>query len=187
LTGRPPHTVSFWFIIRNVTEGDVPLATLGALWQVRACVVMCCGVLLRSACYSRRDVAGRHCNTLQHSATYCDTLQHTTTRCNTLHLSECGLRGRAAYYSGLALVGEGVDCSVLQCVAVCCSALQYVVVYCSVCSVLQCVIIRNIIEGTPPATLGALGLVCCSVLLCVAVCCSVLLGKWPKVTCRLLL
>jgi len=26
----------------------------------------------------------RHCNTLQHSATYCNTLQHTATHCNTL-------------------------------------------------------------------------------------------------------
>ena len=32
--GRPPHTLAFWFIIRNITEGDVPLATLGAVWQV---------------------------------------------------------------------------------------------------------------------------------------------------------
>jgi hypothetical protein len=32
-TGRPPHTLAFWFIIRNITEGDVPLATLGAVWQ----------------------------------------------------------------------------------------------------------------------------------------------------------
>ena len=32
-TGRPPHTLAFWVIVRNVTDGDVPLATLGTLWQ----------------------------------------------------------------------------------------------------------------------------------------------------------
>jgi len=49
--------------------------------------------------------------------------------------------------------GEGVCCSVLQCVAVRCSVLWRVV---ACCSVLQCVA------------------VCCNVLQCVAVCCSVL-------------
>ncbi|KAJ1490539.1 hypothetical protein T484DRAFT_1776896 [Baffinella frigidus] len=32
-SGNTPHSVAMWAIIHNITSGDVPLASLGAVWQ----------------------------------------------------------------------------------------------------------------------------------------------------------
>jgi len=76
---------------------------------------------------------------------------------------DCRITYRRRKTTVNSVLFQDLNCSVLQCVAVCCSVLQCVAVCCSVlqgvavcCCVLQCVV------------------VCCSVLQCVAVCCSVL-------------
>jgi len=79
-----------------------------------------------------------HCNTLQHTATHCNTLQHTATLCNThaRRHSFSFLLSRLRLKPYLTATHCGVQCSVLQCVAVCSSVLQCDAVC---CSVLQCV------------------------------------------------
>jgi len=131
-----------------------------------------CNAPQRSAThYNSLQHTAKHCNTLQRTATHCKTLQRTATHCNTLqHTTFQFTKWHSSHVRPSLQRGNPLT---LQHTATHCNTLQHTATHCNTLHF-------NLPRDTPlmcappyqEAILSRCGVVCCSVLQCVAVRCS---------------